>query len=202
MYVTMEMQADSTFLYYDCAQERFRQHDCIGKGAFGVVYRGNDAFDNASVAIKRIRVNRTDREDVLYTVREISCLHHMDHPHILRLVHTYYDFIMKEVVIVTPFFKSTLADVISRGIVQPPHRIQMLVCLLRGLKYIHSAGIIHRDIKPDNLFVDDSFTLVIGDFGLAREDRSGDDDDRMSSYVVTRWYRAPELLFMTSNGGS
>ena len=67
--------------------------------------------------------------------------------------------------------------------------------LLRGLKYIHSANVLHRDLKPSNLFVNANCDLKIGDFGLAR---TTSETDFMTEYVVTRWYRAPELLLNCS----
>ncbi|KNC53923.1 CMGC/MAPK protein kinase [Thecamonas trahens ATCC 50062] len=68
--------------------------------------------------------------------------------------------------------------------------------LLCGLKYIHSAGVIHRDLKPANLLVDAQATLKICDFGLARITRDNEDAfaPQMTAYVVTRWYRAPEVI--------
>ncbi|XP_067275817.1 mitogen-activated protein kinase 12 isoform X2 [Pseudorasbora parva] len=69
-------------------------------------------------------------------------------------------------------------------------RVQYLVYqMLRGLKYIHAAGIIHRDLKPGNLAVNEECELKILDFGLARQA-----DSEMTGYVVTRWYRAPEVI--------
>ncbi|XP_062860840.1 mitogen-activated protein kinase 12 isoform X2 [Trichomycterus rosablanca] len=69
-------------------------------------------------------------------------------------------------------------------------RIQYLVYqILRGLKYIHAAGIIHRDLKPGNLAINEDCELKILDFGLARQT-----DSEMTGYVVTRWYRAPEVI--------
>ncbi|KAM9704939.1 mitogen-activated protein kinase 12-like [Menidia menidia] len=69
-------------------------------------------------------------------------------------------------------------------------RVQFLVYqMLRGLKYIHSAGIIHRDLKPGNLAINPDCELKILDFGLARQA-----DSEMTGYVVTRWYRAPEVI--------
>ncbi|EPB76594.1 hypothetical protein ANCCEY_04303 [Ancylostoma ceylanicum] len=68
--------------------------------------------------------------------------------------------------------------------------IQFLVYqILRGLKYIHSAGIIHRDLKPSNIAVNEDCELKILDFGLARQT-----DNEMTGYVATRWYRAPEIM--------
>ena len=63
--------------------------------------------------------------------------------------------------------------------------------LLRGLKYIHSARVLHRDLKPSNLLLNANCDLKICDFGLARTMQEA---DFMTEYVVTRWYRAPELL--------
>lgn len=69
--------------------------------------------------------------------------------------------------------------------------------LLRGLKYIHSANVLHRDLKPSNILVNGNCDLKICDFGLARgfnPENFGEQD--FTEYVVTRWYRAPELLLM------
>lgn len=63
--------------------------------------------------------------------------------------------------------------------------------ILRGLKYVHSADVLHRDLKPSNLLLNASCDLKICDFGLARTNEVPSD---MTEYVVTRWYRAPELL--------
>lgn len=70
----------------------------------------------------------------------------------------------------------------------------LLICLqiLKGLKYVHTAGVLHRDLKPSNLLLNATCDLKIGDFGLART--STESNNFMTEYVVTRWYRAPELL--------
>ena len=73
----------------------------------------------------------------------------------------------------------------------PPHSQYFIYQILRGLKYVHSANILHRDLKPSNLLLNASCDLKICDFGLAR---SREEKQFMTEYVVTRWYRAPELL--------
>ena len=65
--------------------------------------------------------------------------------------------------------------------------------ILRGLKYLHSARIMHRDIKPGNLLVNSNCLLKICDFGLARVEEL-DRWRAMTQEVVTQYYRAPELL--------
>lgn len=71
------------------------------------------------------------------------------------------------------------------------HCQYFLYQLLRGLKYVHSANVLHRDLKPSNLLLNANCDLKICDFGLAR---TTSEADFMTEYVVTRWYRAPELL--------
>ncbi|KAK3020212.1 hypothetical protein RJ639_046844 [Escallonia herrerae] len=75
------------------------------------------------------------------------------------------------------------------------HCQYFLYQLLRGLKYVHSANVLHRDLKPSNLLLNANCDLKIGDFGLAR---TTSETDFMTEYVVTRWYRAPELLLNCS----
>ncbi|CUE67569.1 protein kinase, putative [Bodo saltans] len=65
--------------------------------------------------------------------------------------------------------------------------------ILRGLKYVHSAGVIHRDLKPANLLANMNCDLQICDFGLARQFTT---NTVMTDYVVTRYYRPPEVLLM------
>ncbi|XP_020548514.1 mitogen-activated protein kinase homolog MMK2 isoform X2 [Sesamum indicum] len=75
------------------------------------------------------------------------------------------------------------------------HDNYFLYQILRGLKYVHSANVLHRDLKPSNLLLNANCDLKIGDFGLAR---TTSETDFMTEYVVTRWYRAPELLLNCS----
>jgi len=65
-----------------------------------------------------------------------------------------------------------------------------------GMKYVHSASVIHRDLKPGNLLVNADCELKICDFGLSRGFLSENDDHatHLTEYVATRWYRAPEIM--------
>ena len=69
--------------------------------------------------------------------------------------------------------------------------------LLRGMLYIHSSNIIHRDLKPSNLLLNKSCDLKICDFGLARGYE--ENNSTLTEYVVTRFYRAPEIM-LSSHG--
>src|SRR5271154_2669218 len=74
--------------------------------------------------------------------------------------------------------------------------------ILCGLKYIHSAKVMHRDLKPGNILVDADCMIKICNFGLARGPIVPMRDDFMTGYVATRWYRAPEIILCTYNQAS
>ena len=90
-----------------------------------------------------------------------------------------------------------LAAIIRSG--QPltdAHFQSFIYQILCGLKYIHSANVLHRDLKPGNLLVNADCELKICDFGLARGFSVDPEENRgfMTEYVATRWYRAPEIM--------
>jgi len=76
------------------------------------------------------------------------------------------------------------------------HYQSFIYQVLCGMKYIHSANVLHRDLKPGNLLVNADCELKICDFGLARgySDNSEQNAGYMTEYVATRWYRAPEIM--------
>mmetsp|Transcript_26306 Transcript_26306/g.25926 ORF Transcript_26306/g.25926 Transcript_26306/m.25926 type:complete len:172 (+) Transcript_26306:336-851(+) len=86
--------------------------------------------------------------------------------------------------------------VYSRQDLSDDHIQYFMYQVLRGLLYMHSANVIHRDLKPSNLLVNKNCDLKICDLGLARGyDR---ETENLTEYVVTRWYRAPEVILNSS----
>ena len=102
----------------------------------------------------------------------------------------------EEVYLIMPRMETTLSRVIrSKQTLSEKHKQYFIFQLLRGLKYIHSAGVIHRDLKPENILINGSdCKLKITDFGLARGVVKEHDASKLTEYVVTRWYRAPEIM--------
>lgn len=105
-----------------------------------------------------------------------------------------------EIRLVAPFYSKTLFDVIYKD--KTPYRKYIVsytrdLCI--ALDHMHRHGIIHRDLKPDNIMVSDDNHLVVIDFGISKSIAHGTcDPEDMTNYVVTRWYRAPELLMKKS----
>ncbi|KAL4015055.1 mitogen-activated protein kinase-like protein MMK2 [Cucumis melo var. makuwa] len=171
----------------------------VGRGAYGIVCAALNSETNEDVAIKKVGKAFDNRIDAKRTLREIKLLRHMDHENIIALR----DIIrppqrenFNDVYLVYELMDTDLNQIIrSNQSLTDDHCRYFLYQLLRGLKYVHSANVLHRDLKPSNLFLNANCDLKIGDFGLAR---TTSETDFMTEYVVTRWYRAPELLLNCS----
>jgi len=104
-----------------------------------------------------------------------------------------------DVYIVSDLMDTDLHQIIrSKQGLSDDHVQYFLYQILRGLKYLHSANILHRDLKPGNLLVNANCDLKICDLGLARMMDPADVLRDMTEYVVTRWYRPPELLLSST----
>lgn len=168
----------------------------IGRGAYGIVCSSINRETNEKVAIKKINNAFDNRIDALRTLRELKLLRHLQHENVIGLKDVMVPVqkrSFKDVYLVYELMDTDLHQIIKSS--QPlsnDHCQYFLFQLLRGLKYLHSANILHRDLKPGNLLVNANCDLKICDFGLART--SSGKEQFMTEYVVTRWYRAPELL--------
>ncbi|WVZ16998.1 hypothetical protein V8G54_009980 [Vigna mungo] len=197
----------------------------VGRGAYGIVwgflalsyvavlsysglgladfrskdYAAVNAETGEEVAIKKVGNAFDNRIDAKRTLREIKLLRHMDHANIMSIR----DIIrppqkenFNDVYLVSELMDTDLHQIIrSNQPLTDDHCRYFLYQLLRGLKYVHSANVLHRDLKPSNLLLNANCDLKIADFGLAR---TTSETDFMTEYVVTRWYRAPELLLNCS----
>ncbi|XP_072975545.1 mitogen-activated protein kinase 15 [Typha angustifolia] len=177
---------------------RYRIEEVIGKGSYGVVCSALDTHTGERVAIKKINDIFEHVSDATRILREIKLLRLLRHPDIVEIKHILLppsrrEF--KDIYVVFELMESDLHQVIkANDDLTPEHYQFFLYQLLRGLKYIHTANVFHRDLKPKNILANADCKLKICDFGLARV-AFNDTPTAIfwTDYVATRWYRAPEL---------
>uniref|UniRef100_A0A0D9XYY6 [RNA-polymerase]-subunit kinase n=1 Tax=Leersia perrieri TaxID=77586 RepID=A0A0D9XYY6_9ORYZ len=170
---------------------RFDKLDSVASGGFGVVYRARDRRSGDIVAMKCIRAISLD--DAAFS-REVSALDACSgHPYIVQpRAHGRGD--DGEAVLVMEFVGPTLRHVI-RSSRRKRSELEVRVAmrqLLSGAKRMHDVGLMHRDLKPDNVLVDArTGNLKICDLGLSQSTAA---PPPYAGHVGTRWYRAPEIL--------
>ncbi|XP_041050846.1 mitogen-activated protein kinase 14 isoform X4 [Carcharodon carcharias] len=173
--------------------ERYQNLSPVGSGAYGSVCSAFDTKSSVRVAVKKLSRPFQSVIHAKRTYRELRLLKHMKHENVIGLLDvftpatTLEDF--TDVYLVTNLMGADLNNIVKCQKLTDDHVQFLIYQIIRGLKYIHSAGIIHRDLKPSNLAVNEDCELKILDFGLARHT-----DDEMTGYVATRWYRAPEIM--------
>ncbi|KAL9441038.1 hypothetical protein AB3S75_019664 [Citrus x aurantiifolia] len=177
---------------------RYQIQEVIGKGSYGVVGSAVDTHTGERVAIKKINDVFEHVSDATRILREIKLLRLLRHPDIVEIKHIMLppsrrEF--KDIYVVFELMESDLHQVIkANDDLTPEHYQFFLYQLLRGLKYIHTANVFHRDLKPKNILANADCKLKICDFGLARVSfNDAPSAIFWTDYVATRWYRAPEL---------
>lgn len=168
----------------------------IGNGSFGVVYQAKLCETGELVAIKKVL------QDKRFKNRELQIMRRLDHCNIVKLKYFFYSSGDKKdevyLNLVLEYIPETVYRV-ARHYSKSKQTIPILYIklymyqLFRSLAYIHSLGICHRDIKPQNLLLDpESGVLKLCDFGSAKQLVRGEPN---VSYICSRYYRAPELIF-------
>lgn len=174
--------------------DRYKDLVSIGSGAQGVVCSAYDTVLKHKVAVKKLVKPFQNDTYAKRAFRELRLMKMVNHKNIIGLLNLFTpatsleDF--EDVYIVMELMDANLCRVI--GIELDHDRMSYLLYqLLCGIKHLHCAGIIHRDLKPSNIVVKEDCSLKILDFGLAR---TADQTFMMTPYVVTRYYRAPEVI--------
>ena len=164
----------------------------IGKGAYGVVYKGTDKQTGKTVAMKKIRLEMEDEGMPSTALREISLLKELQHPNVVGLCDVQQD--NHKLYLIFEFLDKDLKrhiDSVS-GHLSIEQVRSFSFQLVKGLSFCHSRGVMHRDLKPQNLLVTNQGRLKIADFGLARA--FCPPIRPLTHEVVTLWYRPPEIL--------
>jgi serine/threonine protein kinase len=189
-------------------EDKFEIIDSVGQGAYGIVVAARDKTSDKEenlIAIKKIEKAFEHKIFTKRTLRELKILRLLQHENVIgiktiMLPKSRESF--EDIYVYNELMETDLASIIKSPQALSDEHIQFfLYQILRGLKYIHSAGIIHRDLKPRNLLVNSNCDLKICDFGLSRAIHYEQKTGEMTDYVATRWYRAPELLLAAKEYG-
>ncbi|KAI9075903.1 hypothetical protein K1719_042183 [Acacia pycnantha] len=177
---------------------RYKLLEVIGKGSYGVVCAAIDTHTGEKVAIKKIHDVFDHASDAIRILREVKLLRLLRHPDIVEIKRIMLppskrDF--KDIYVVFELMESDLHQVIkANDDLTREHHQFFLYQLLRALKYMHTANVYHRDLKPKNILANANCKLKICDLGLARVAfNDAPTTIFWTDYVATRWYRAPEL---------
>jgi len=171
----------------------------LGQGAYGVVCAARSVATGEDVAVKK--VTKVFEKTLLTkrALRELKLLRHFNgHENITSILDMEIDDPnnFDEIYLVQELMEADLHQIIrSQQALSDAHLQYFIYQICRGLKFIHSANVIHRDLKPGNLLVNADCELKICDFGLARGLLTEPETAGvMTEYVATRWYRAPEIM--------
>lgn len=174
--------------------ERYQLLEIIGRGTYGEVNRAIDLKFKQVVAIKTLRKFFYDEGIPAYALGEISCLKNFHHPNIVKML----DVIAKpsKLQLVFEYHRDSLSNYIypntTNRLLTNLQIKFILYQILIGVCVMHQNQILHRDIKPDNILIDDGDIIKIADFGLSRI--FYEPGRPYTPSVQTLWYRAPELL--------
>ena len=165
----------------------------IGCGGMGVIYRARQRHSRRIVAIKRVLSYRADSHGALERFRrEAQAVASLDHPNILPIYE------VNESEDGLPFFsmkfaeKGSLHENVASLRDEPRKCVQLMVKVARAVEYAHSRGVLHRDIKPGNILLNDRGEPLVSDFGLAKLLDGSSDLTRSLTTLGTAGFIAPE----------
>lgn len=186
------------------AQNDLSESYCLGErkgsGSYGDVYKATQKTTGREVAIKVIR-GLHDPLVCRRTLREIKILQFFRHENIISLIDVARPSDLasfSEACLIQEYMPYNLDQIIKHHPLCDVKISYLTYQIICGLEAIHAADIMHRDLKPDSILVRENWDLKICDFGLARARRAnGKRLEDLTTYVATRWYRAPEIILST-----
>jgi serine/threonine protein kinase len=165
----------------------------IGCGGMGVIYRARQRHSRRIVAVKRVLSYRADSHGVLERFRrEAQAVASLDHPNILPIYE------VSESEDGLPFFsmkfaeKGSLRENVASLRDEPRKCVRLMAKVVRAVEYAHSRGVLHRDLKPGNILLDDRGEPLVSDFGLAKLLDANNDLTRSLTTFGTAGFIAPE----------
>ncbi|KAJ5193895.1 Armadillo-like helical [Penicillium cf. griseofulvum] len=164
--------------------------DCLGKGAFGSVYRALNWNTGETVAVKQIKLTDLPKSELRVIMLEIDLLKNLDHPNIVK----YHGFVKsaETLNIILEYCENGSLHSIAKNFGRFPENLVGLYMsqVLHGLLYLHEQGVIHRDIKGANILTTKEGLVKLADFGVASRTTGLSE----SSVVGTPYWMAPEVI--------
>ncbi|XP_012149837.1 serine/threonine-protein kinase PLK1 isoform X2 [Megachile rotundata] len=164
----------------------------LGKGGFAKVFLMTDVSNGNEYACKIIRKNRMQKIHMQKIAREIMIHKELNHVNVVQLHHYFEDNLNVYMLLEACPRKSLMHVLKYRGKVTEPEARYYMKQMVTGVAYIHSQKVVHRDLKPGNMFLSDRMIVKIGDFGLATR---LDGQCRRVTICGTPNYIAPEVLY-------
>lgn len=197
--------------------KRYTKEFKIGEGAYAVIYYGKEylvspadatdelivetpppnAIPGRPIAIKRIKIHNEKKDIEISAIREIKHLKCLKSEYIIEL----YDIIIqnKQIHMILPYMESNMEIIIrSKKLIFMPLDVKAwMLMICKGIQKCHFNFVIHRDIKPNNILIGKDGSLKLADFGISVD--IGFPLRALTPDVMTRWYKAPELLLGSTN---
>lgn len=175
--------------------EKYKKLEKIGEGTYAHVFRARNLHTNQLVALKEITLNAEEGAPST-ALREIAFMKELNHPHIVHLlevIHTETQLILVFECLEQDLKQFLDARRLANMPLAPLEIKRLLYQLIDATTYCHGHRILHRDLKPQNLLLDQGGAILkVADFGLARG--FGIPVAGFSPEVVTLWYRSPDVL--------
>ena len=168
----------------------------IGEGSFGVVYKIYHIKTSSYCVLKKIDLTDLSKEEIKESYNEVNLLKKLDHPNIIKFIEVKPN--KKTIELITEFAEK--GDLYNQIIIQQeknqhfPEKIiiDWLIQTCQALKYIHNKHIIHRDIKPHNIFLTKKGFIKLGDFGVSKT--LNNTLEKAKTFVGTSYYLPPEII--------
>nr|CCC92943.1 unnamed protein product [Trypanosoma congolense IL3000] len=164
-----------------------------GEGTFSEVLKAQNVETGMYAAIKCMKNIFQSKEDV-NRLREIQAVRRLQpHPNIVSLIEVMFDKSTGRLALVFELLDMNLYELIRvrQKCLDEQCTVSLMYQLFKALDHAHRTGIFHRDVKPENILLNDDGTLKLSDFGSCRGLHVS---QPLTEYVSTRWYRAPECL--------
>jgi serine/threonine protein kinase len=167
----------------------------IGHGSFSFVYKGFDKLTGKVVAIKKINIKFNKNLNKEQIESEINIMKNLEHKNIVKLYDYLYDKYDNVYLIMEYCSKGNLSDFLNNKPMKEKYVKIYMRQISEATNYLYQHKIIHRDIKPQNIMIDDNKNIKLTDFGFAKIFKTGCEDDFMSQTICgSPIYMAPEII--------